>query len=165
MSSEKIVHPLKPIFSESSHVLILGTMPSPKSRETGFYYGHPQNRFWRVMAAVLRQPVPVSQKEKIALLQQNQIALWDVLHSCRIMGADDASIHEPEANDIATLLQRTSISRIYTTGKKAFSLYEKLLFQTTGIHAVCLPSTSPANCRVTLEQLIQAYSCIKVDAT
>jgi hypoxanthine-DNA glycosylase len=160
LPSEKIVHPLQPVFSADSRILILGTMPSPKSRETGFYYGHPQNRFWRVLAAVLQQSVPNSKEEKIHLLLQNDIALWDVLHSCSINGAEDASIQEPEVNDILGLLKRTSITKIFTTGQKAFSLYEKMVFPVVGIHAVCLPSTSPANCRCSFTQLLQAYSCI-----
>ncbi|WOC31011.1 MULTISPECIES: DNA-deoxyinosine glycosylase [Caproicibacterium] len=160
MSAETVIHPLEPVFAQNSRVLVLGTMPSPQSRKVGFYYGHPQNRFWKVLAAVLQEPVPETKQEKITMLLRNRIALWDVLHACRIHGADDASIQNPEVNDVAGLLQQTSIVRVYTTGKKAFSLYEKHLWPVTGLHAVCLPSTSPANCRVSLPQLVQAYQCI-----
>lgn len=160
MKKVSIIHPLQPIYSSSSRVLILGTMPSPKSRQNGFYYGHPQNRFWRVLAAVLREPVPVSIEEKKHLLLVHDIALWDVLHACSIHGADDSTIGNPVANPISTLLQRTCVQNIFTTGRKAYSLYEKLVYMQTGIHAVYLPSTSPANCRMTMEQLVQAYSCI-----
>jgi hypoxanthine-DNA glycosylase len=160
IASEMIIHPLSPVFAADSQVLILGTMPSPKSRESGFYYGHPQNRFWRVLAAVLQQPVPGSIPAKKELLLQNQIALWDVLHSCSICGADDSSIREPKPNDISALLRKTKIHAVFTTGRKAFLLYEKLVFPTVKIPAVCLPSTSPANCRYSIEELITAYYSI-----
>lgn len=158
---EIVVHPLKPIVAPDARVLLLGTMPSPKSREIGFYYGHPQNRFWRVMTAVLGEPVlPPVPSEKAAMLLRHQIALWDVLHSCRITGASDASIREPVPNPIAEMLYNTEIRSVFTTGKRAHSLYEKLIYPATGLHAVPLPSTSPANCRMSMQALIAAYRCI-----
>ena len=157
---ETVIHPLQPVFSFSSNVLILGTMPSPKSRETGFYYGHPQNRFWRVMAAVLQRPVPVTIAEKKQMLLTHGIALWDVLYSCTICGADDSTIRFPKVNNIPALLAQTSVKQIFTTGKKAFTLYEKMVYPQAKIHAICLPSTSPANCRMNLDELIEAYRCI-----
>ena len=159
--SEYIVHPLKPVFDENSRVLVLGTMPSPKSREYGFYYSHPQNRFWRVISDLYGAPIPQTNEEKTELLLQNRIALWDVLKSCRIDGADDASIRDPEPNDIAGLLARTKIRAVFTTGTKAASLYRRLCRKQTGLDAVALPSTSPANCRFyTYEKLREAYRAL-----
>jgi hypoxanthine-DNA glycosylase len=139
---------------------MLGTIPSPKSREAGFYYSHPQNRFWRVMAALFNSQVPVTNAEKRALMLENRIALWDVLSSCRISGASDASIREPVANNIGVILSACDIRAIYTTGSAAFRLYNKYCLKDTKRPAVCLPSTSPANCRLSLEALIEAYKVI-----
>ncbi len=156
--SEFIVHPLKPVFNEDSRALVLGTMPSPKSREYGFYYSHPQNRFWRVISDLYGAPIPQTNEEKTELLLQSHIALWDVLKSCRIDGADDASIRDPEPNDIAGLLAKTNIRAVFTTGTKAASLYRRLCRKQTSLDAVALPSTSPANCRFyTYEKLREAY--------
>ncbi len=153
-----MVHPLKPVYDQNSRVLILGTIPSPKSREYGFYYSNPRNRFWRVLQRLYGGPFPQTKEEKISFLLKNRIALWDVLKSCRIRGADDGSIREPEANDIALLLSHTSIQAIFTTGTRAASLYRRLCLPKTGMAAVALPSTSPANCRhYTLETLVDAY--------
>ena len=154
----RVEHPLSPVFDGNSRVLILGTMPSPKSREYGFYYSHPQNRFWRVVSELYGQPLPQTNEEKIAFLLRNRIALWDVLKSCTIDGADDGSIRDPVPNDIAGLLSRTDIRAVFTTGTKAFSLYRRLCLKRTGFPAVALPSTSPANCRhYTYEKLLEAY--------
>lgn len=156
--SELVVHPLEPVFDENSRVLVLGTMPSPKSREYGFYYSHPQNRFWRVMSELYQSPPPQTNEEKTALLLQNHIALWDVLKSCRIDGADDASIRDPIPNDIAGLLAKTKIRAVFTTGTKAAALYHRLCQKQTDVKAIALPSTSPANCRhYTYEKLVDAY--------
>ena len=157
---ETIVHPLEPVWDECSRVLILGTMPSPKSREVGFYYGHPRNRFWPVLAAVFHEEVPMGTEARRAFCLRHGIALWDVLASCAIEGADDASIRQAMANPIAELLGRTSIDRVYTTGKKAFALYRRLCLPSTHLEAVPLPSTSPANCACSLEQLTEAYSVL-----
>ncbi len=156
--SEWIEHPLKPVFNENSRVLVLGTMPSPKSREFGFYYSHPQNRFWRVLSSLYGEPLPLTNGEKTALLLRRRVALWDVLKSCRIDGADDASIRDPVPNDIAGLLAKTGIRAVFTTGTKAASLYRRLCRKQTGLDAVALPSTSPANCRrYPYEKLLEAY--------
>lgn len=156
--SELVIHPLEPVFDENSRILVLGTMPSPKSRKYGFYYSHPQNRFWRVVSELYGSPLPQTKEEKTAFLLQNHIALWDVLKSCRIEGADDASIRDPLPNDISGLLAKTNILTIFTTGTKAATLYRRLCLKQTGIKAIALPSTSPANCRhYTYEKLLDAY--------
>lgn len=156
-----VQHTIGPVYDTSSKILILGTMPSPKSREYGFYYSHPQNRFWRVLAELLQTPIPSSNEEKRVLCLSHHIALWDVLQSCSIEGADDASIREPVANDISGLLQKTGIRRVFTTGTKAAALYKRLCFPSTQLAAVALPSTSPANCRhYSYPDLVGAYRVI-----
>ena len=162
MNAQQVIHPLAPVFDERSRVLILGTMPSPKSRETGFYYGHPQNRFWRVMAELLDEPFPASREERLVLALRRHFALWDVLASCVIRGADDGSIREPEANDLSAVLSAAPIEAIFTTGTKAAALYRKLCLPKTGMEAIALPSTSAANCRFySYEQLVKAYAAVK----
>lgn len=165
-SLSKIEHTLPPVCDAQSKVLILGTMPSPKSREAGFYYSHPQNRFWPVMARLLDAPLPRTNDDKRALMLSRHIALWDVLSSCLIAGADDSSILAPVPNDIAGLLARVPVKAVFTTGTKAASLYRRLVLPQTGVEATALPSTSPANCRYhNLDTLTEAYrvilSCLK----
>ncbi len=158
---ERVFHTLDPVYSQESRVLILGSMPSPKSREYGFYYAHPQNRFWKVIAGVYCEgDINTIQKRRDFLLRHN-IALWDVLASCDINGASDASIKNPEPNNIRMLLKNSKIEKIFTTGMKAYSLYKKLCFKDTGIEAVLLPSTSPANARMSLAELVSAYGAIR----
>lgn len=156
-----IEHTIPPIYNYDSKILILGTMPSPKSREFGFYYSHPQNRFWRVVSDLMKEPLPVTNAEKKGLLLRHNIALWDVLKSCKIKGADDSSIHDPVANDIAGLLSQTEIHTVFTTGTKASALYRRFCLKSSGVPAIALPSTSPANCRhYDYERLKAAYSII-----
>ncbi|MGI5921835.1 MAG: DNA-deoxyinosine glycosylase [Syntrophomonadaceae bacterium] len=160
MKKEQVKHNLEPVFDANSQVLILGTMPSPQSRETGFYYAHPRNRFWRVMAGVFSQEVPATIEEKKAMLLSNHIAVWDVLESCDIKGADDSSIQNPRANDMSVILSGTNITAIFTTGVKATTLYKKYCYPETKIEAIYLPSTSAANCAIHYDDLIKAYQCI-----
>ena len=155
---EHIIHSIEPVFDTESRVLILGTMPSPKSREVQFYYGHPQNRFWRVLAAVLGEEVPQSVPEKKAMLLRHRIALWDVLAECEITGASDPSIRNPVANDLSVILDHAPVQAVFTTGATAWKLYTRLQKPHTGIEAVRLPSTSPANCAVKMEALTEAYT-------
>lgn len=160
--SALVVHPLAPVYDKNSRVLVLGTMPSPKSREAGFYYSHPRNRFWRILSELYGAPLPLTNAEKRSLLLHSRVALWDVLHSCEINGADDASIHRPVPNDIAGLLRETGIRAVFTTGAKAAALYRRLCRKATGVDAVALPSTSPANCRNwTYESLLEAYRILR----
>ncbi|WP_338129615.1 DNA-deoxyinosine glycosylase [Parvibacter caecicola] len=158
--AHRVVHPLDPVFDEQSSVLILGTMPSPKSRETGFYYNHPQNRFWKVMAALFDEPLPASNSEKRALALRHGIALWDVLAECTIKGASDGSIADCVPNDIGRLLGKAPIQAVFCTGAKAAELYAKRCEAAAGMPATRLPSTSPANAATSLDQLIEAYQAI-----
>lgn len=160
MTIQTVCHPLPPIFDGQSRICILDTMPSPASRKCGFYYGHPQNRFWRVISALLNEPLPTDNDSKKQMLLKHKIALWDVLTQCTIQGADDASIANPVPNDIASLICQTHITHIFTTGTKAHKLYTSLCEQSTGLKACLLPSTSPANCRFSVEDLIEAYRTI-----
>lgn len=140
-----IVHPVEALFNENSKILILGTFPSVKSREAKFFYGHPQNRFWRVMARLCDADIPQTVEDKKNLILDNHFALWDVIHSCDVEGSADSSIKNVVPNDISVILKNSKVSRIFVNGKKAESLYKKYLEKETGITAVCLPSTSPAN--------------------
>lgn len=161
-NKQLIFHNIPPVFAPDSRVLLLGSLPSPKSREQGFYYGHPQNRFWPTLAAVLAEPVPAREDTaaKAAMLLKHHIALWDVLASCQIAGAADASISQPQPNDIAALLSQTQIRAVFCTGTTAHRLYQKLCLPQTGLPAKLLPSTSPANRRWGAEQLQEAYRAI-----
>lgn len=140
-----LVHPVEALFNENSEILILGTFPSVKSREAKFFYGHPQNRFWRVMARLCDADIPQTVEDKKNLILDNHFALWDVIHSCDVEGSADSSIKNVVPNDISVILKNSKVSRIFVNGKKAESLYKKYLEKETGITAVCLPSTSPAN--------------------
>lgn len=157
---EHVVQPFAPVYDEYSKVLILGSLPSVKSREQGFYYGHPQNRFWKVTAAVFGEPVPETIEEKKAMLLRNRLAVWDVIESCDIIGSSDSSVKNAEAADVAGLLSSSVIERVYVNGALAGKLYDRYLFEKTGIAAVRLPSTSPANARWNLEALIESWRII-----
>lgn len=160
MKTEYIRHGFAPVFDKNSRILMLGTMPSPKSRETGFYYGHPRNRFWKVVSDVCGRELPETREDKIRFALENRIAVWDVLAGCEICGADDNSIRNPEINDMGMILEYADIRAVFATGKKAYRLYQKYCYPKTGVKAVCLPSTSPANCRVSYQELYEAYSQI-----
>ena len=159
--SETLTHPIPPVFDENSRILILGSFPSVKSREQQFFYGHPQNRFWRVLSGVLNCPVPENVAEKKALLLSRGIALWDVIARCEISGSADASIRNAVPNDLTEILKTGHIERIYCNGGTAAALYRKYLLPHTGMEAVTLPSTSPANARCTVNDLIEAWSVIR----
>ena len=155
------IHPIPPVYDAHSTVLILGSFPSVKSRETGFFYGHAQNRFWRVTAAVFGCPIPMTIPEKRAFLLANRIALWDVLAACDIDGSADASIRDACPNDLAPILAAAPITRIFTNGAAADALYTHWQLPIVGIPAVRLPSTSPANAAWSLERLIDAWKIIR----
>ena len=157
---EKIISPLEPVYDSHSKILILGTIPSPNSREMGFYYGHPQNRFWRILSAVLQEPAPQGAEQKAAYVRRHGIALYDVLRACEIQGASDASIQNPVASDLCPIFRAAQIRAVFTTGKKAAALYKKYQQQRTGMPALLLPSPSPANCAASMQSLVEAYRLI-----
>ena len=140
-----VVHAFPPVYDSRSRLLVLGTMPSPQSIRHGFYYSHPQNRFWPLLSALFSEPLPTTPAEKAAMALRHGIALWDVLASCEIRGASDASIRQPVANDFVPLLRQAPIEKICTTGKTAWRLFQQHVQPTIGREAVYLPSTSPAN--------------------
>ena len=148
-----------PVYNEHSRALILGTWPSPKSREMAFYYGHPQNRFWPMMAALTGEPVPKREdiEAKKQIILRHGLALWDTLESCTIIGASDASIRDVVPNDIAALLQKVPIEAVFCNGATAYRIYTKYLQPVTGLAAVKLPSTSPANAAFTMPRLLDAW--------
>ena len=155
-----LVHPFPPVYDAESEILILGSFPSVKSREIMFYYGHPQNRFWRVLAAVYNADVPHNTDEKTRFLLKHHIALWDVLASCEITGSADSSIKNAVPNDLSVILSRADIRRIYTNGKTSEKYYKRFSEEITGRGSVCLPSTSPANAVWSLDRLIGAWKVI-----
>ncbi len=157
MKSEHVVHSFEPIFDSRSAVLILGSLPSVKSRETSFYYGHPQNRFWRVIAAVTDEAVPVTVEEKKSLLLTHGIAIWDVIAECDIVGSSDASVRNVIPADIRMILDRSPIRAIFCNGGTAGRIYRKYQFPLTGKEAVALPSTSPANAAWQLPELTEKW--------
>lgn len=156
-----IVHPIPPLYDSEAKILILGSFPSVKSREAEFFYGHPQNRFWKVISAVFEEELPTTIEEKRAFILRSRVALWDVIKSCEITGSSDSSIKNVTVNDIVPIIEATNISKIFVNGKKAYSLYKKYILPQTGIEATCLPSTSPANAGYSLDRLIEEWQCIK----
>ena len=152
-----VEHELPPVYDERSRVLVLGSFPSPKSRETGFYYGHPQNRFWKVLSAVFGEKTPESIDEKKAFLRAHKIALWDVIASCEIKGAGDSTIKNALPNDFSVIFSAAKIKAVFTTGQTAAKLYKKF----TGNDSVVLPSPSPANCALPVSDLTREYEKIK----
>ena len=155
-----VIHPFPALYDADSKILILGSLPSVKSREQNFFYGHPQNRFWKMLAAVLGEKIPETIEEKKELLHRNHIALWDTIYSCDIIGSSDSSIKNVQPTDIGMILEKTNITRIYANGNKAGQLYKRYQFPVTGIEAMVLPSTSPANAAWSLERLCEAWHVI-----
>lgn len=160
MEYEHIVHSFEPVYDKASEILILGTLPSVKSRENNFYYGHKQNRFWKVLATLLKEPVPDTIEEKKAMLLAHRIALWDVIQSCDIKGSSDSSIKNVQPTDIGMILEKTNVTQIYANGNKAGQLYKRYQYPATGRKATVLPSTSPANAAWSLERLCEAWQVI-----
>lgn len=156
-TKQYLLHTIDPVYDEHSRILILGSFPSVKSRETEFFYGHPQNRFWKVLAAVFQDDLPVTIPEKKEFLLRNHVAVWDVVASCEITGSSDASIRNVTANDLSRILDTAQIQTIYVNGKTAEKLYKKHIEPVCGYKAVCLPSTSPANAAWSLERLVEAW--------
>ncbi len=161
MNSEKVRHPIPPVYDENSRILILGSFPSVKSREAGFFYGHPRNRFWKVLATVLAEQLPLTVEEKKAFLLRNHIAVWDVIKECRIKGSADASIEEVKINDLDRILDHADIRQIFVNGKTAEKYYLRYSEKIYGRKAICLPSTSPANAAWNLERLADEWECIR----
>lgn len=157
---EHVIHQIAPVFNDQSKLLILGSFPSVKSREFKFFYGHPRNRFWKVLAALWGEKTPLSIEEKKRFLLKNHIAVWDVIASCDIKGSSDSSIQNVIPNDFSNLLKTAPIRKIYTNGGTAYKFYQKYCEAQTGIKAIKLPSTSPANASFSLDRLINEWKII-----
>ena len=152
-----------PVYDENSKLLILGSFPSVRSREANFYYGHPQNRFWRVLARVIEREMPTDiEGKKTALLSQG-VALWDTLEECDILGSSDSSIKNPVPVDIRRVLNAATIRNIYCNGATSFSLFMKYLYPICGVTPIKLPSTSPANAAWTEDRLYEEWKRIRDD--
>ena len=160
MEKESLRHPFPAIYAPDSRILILGSFPSVKSREQKFFYGHPQNRFWRIMAALLGTDIPQTTEEKRAFLLAHRIALWDVIASCDIAGSSDASIRNAVPNDLSPILETASVRQIFTNGGTAHRLYRKYIYPLTGREDIVLPSSSPANAARSLDALIDAWQIV-----
>ncbi len=156
-----VKHEFEPVFDETSEILILGTLPSVKSREQNFYYGHPQNRFWKVIAALCKEPVPESIMQKKELLLKHHIALWDVIAECDIAGSSDSSIRNVIPADLSVILDHAPIWTIYANGAKAYDLYRKYTYPVTKREIIKLPSTSPANAAFQMNRLLEAWEEIR----
>ncbi len=156
-----ITHPIRPIYDQNSKILILGSFPSQKSREQMFYYGHPQNRFWSVLAEVLGQDMPKTTDQKIRFLLSNGIALWDVIASCEIEGSSDSSIKNVIPNNMGEILNAADIQQIFVNGKAAEKYYNKYIKAEIGRDAILLPSTSPANAAWTMPRLVEAWNVLR----
>lgn len=152
-----VKHTFEPVWNRESKRLILGSLPSVKSREQGFYYGHPQNRFWKVLAGLFDWEEPRTIDEKKKMLLENHTAIWDVIDSCEIKGSSDSSIRSVTAADIGSLIEQSGIKKIYANGKTAAKLYNRYVYPETGVPVIELPSTSPANAVYSLERLLEVW--------
>ena len=160
---EQHTHEFEPVYDSNSKILILGTFPSVKSREQGFYYGHPQNRFWKLLARLLECPIPATIEEKKQMLLANHIAIWDVIASCEIVGSSDSSIRNVVPTNLEKVLKNAPIRQIYGNGTAATTLYEKYQKPFIQKDIIKLPSTSPANAAWNMERLMEAWKEIKCD--
>ena len=154
-------HPFPPLYNKDSRILVLGSFPSVKSREQMFFYGHPQNRFWKVISAVFECDEPNNIEEKKRLLLENGIALWDVIASCEITGSSDSSIRNVKANDLTHILEEANIRQIFVNGRTAEKYFKKYIKAQTGIDAICQPSTSPANAAWSVPRLVEEWKVLK----
>ena len=154
-------HPIPPLYDSSSEILILGSFPSVKSRQAMFFYGHPQNRFWKVISAVYESEEPKTIEEKRQFLLSHHIALWDVIASCDIEGSADNTIKNVQANDLSPILTTANIRQIFVNGKTAARYYNRYILPTIGHSVICLPSTSPANAAWSVDRLTDAWEMIK----
>ncbi len=156
-----VKHPIQPVYDENSRILILGSFPSVKSREQMFFYGHPQNRFWRLLSEIFEYPLPKTVEEKRSFLLSSQIALWDVISTCEITGSSDTSIKNVVPNDLSGILNCANIERIFLNGKTAEKYYNRFFRDIINIEAICLPSTSPANAVYTFDRLVESWKIIR----
>ena len=158
--SERILHPFPPLFDSESRTLILGSFPSVKSREAMFFYGHPQNRFWRLIALLCHEDTPQTVEEKSSLILRHHLALWDSIQSCTITGSSDSSVRDVVPNDLRVIFDNSKTERVFCNGALSHKMYMKYIYPQTGVAAVKLPSTSPANAAYSLERLAESWRVI-----
>ena len=158
--SERILHPFPPLFDSESRTLILGSFPSVKSREAMFFYGHPQNRFWRLIALLCHEDTPQTVEEKSSLILRHHLALWDSIRSCTITGSSDSSVRDVVPNDLRVIFDNSKTERVFCNGALSHKMYMKYIYPQTGVAAVKLPSTSPANAAYSLERLAESWRVI-----
>ena len=160
MEEQRIVHPIPPLYDINSTRLILGSFPSIKSREAMFFYGHPQNRFWKLLAMIYNEPAPVTIEEKSKLILSHNLALWDSIRSCTITGSSDSSVKDVVPNDLSVILSNSRVEKIFCNGALSHKMYMKYIYPQTQIEAVKLPSTSPANAAYSIERLYEQWKII-----
>ena len=160
-AAQSIIHPFPPLFDEASETLILGSFPSVRSREQGFFYGHPQNRFWRVLALIFDEELPSTIDEKKKIVLSHGLALWDSIHSCTITGSSDSSVKDVVPNNISGSISGCRISRIFCNGALSHKMYMKYIYPSAGIAAAKLPSTSPVNAAWSVQRLVSEWRVIK----
>lgn len=158
--AQSIIHPIPPLFDKDCTKLILGSFPSVKSREAQFFYGHPQNRYWKLIAELFNEEVPQTVEEKSTLVLRHHIAMWDTIHSCTITGSSDSSIKDVVPNDLSVIMENSKVTQIFANGAASYNLYQRYIYPVTKIQAVKLPSTSPANAAFSLEKLKQSWNII-----
>lgn len=157
---QKIIHPIPPLYDENCTKLVLGSFPSVKSREAQFFYGHPQNRYWRLLAKLFDEEIPTTIEEKTRLALSHNIAMWDTIHSCTIIGSSDSSIKDVVPNDLSVILSNSKVDRIFANGATSYNLYQRYIYPITKIKAVKLPSTSPANAAFSIDRLAEQWKII-----
>ena len=160
MEEQRIVHPIPPLYDKNSTKLILGSFPSVKSREAMFFYGHPQNRFWKLLALLFDEELPATIEEKKKLILNHNLALWDSIHSCTITGSADSSVKDVVPNDLSVILNNSHVTRIFCNGALSHKMYMKYIYPQTKIEAVKLPSTSPANAAYSINRLYEQWKII-----
>ena len=161
MSAPKhLIHPIPPLYDRDCRLLILGSFPSVKSREAKFFYGHPQNRFWPLLARLFDEEPPSSIEQKKALALSHHIALWDSIASCSVVGSSDSSVRDVKPNDLTPILRGSRVTHVACNGTLSYTMYQRYLFPLTGIEAIKLPSTSPANAAFSMERLLAAWRVI-----
>ena len=156
-----IVHPIPPLYDENSRILILGSFPSVKSREANFFYGHPQNRFWPLMAVIFERPPFRSVEEKREFALSHGIAMWDVIYSCDIVGSSDSSIKNAVPSDLLSIKETGDLRTVITNGRTSGKMYDKYQKNELGMESLTLPSTSPANAAWSFERLFEEWKIVR----
>ncbi len=157
---QTILHPLKPLYNQDSKILILGSFPSIKTREYGFFYGHPQNRFWPILEVLFNEELTRDIEQRREFILKNKIALYDSIYQCDIIGSSDASIQNVVPSDLSEVFENADIKQVFCNGATSYKYYKKYHAKKSGIKGISLPSSSPANARYRLDDLVREWSQI-----